>query len=105
MLGRNFRSTIGFLQSAQWWSASQAREYQLQQLRRICKLAFDRAPYYRARFQACGFDPDKLSHPEDLQRIPLITGTVLIYTMIFVMINFTIDVLYATIDPRIRFDK
>ncbi len=36
---------------------------------------------------------------------PLITGTVLIYTMIFVMINFTIDVLYATIDPRIRFDK
>jgi ABC-type dipeptide/oligopeptide/nickel transport system permease component len=36
---------------------------------------------------------------------PLITGTVLTYTLIFVIINFTIDVLYATIDPRIRFDK
>ena len=36
---------------------------------------------------------------------PLITGTVLTYTMIFVIINFTIDILYATIDPRIRFDK
>jgi peptide/nickel transport system permease protein len=36
---------------------------------------------------------------------PLITGTVLTYTFIFVLINFTIDILYATIDPRIRFDK
>jgi peptide/nickel transport system permease protein len=36
---------------------------------------------------------------------PLITGTVLTYTMAFVIINFTIDVLYAVIDPRIRFDK
>ena len=36
---------------------------------------------------------------------PLITGTVLTYTMIFVVINLVIDVLYAVIDPRIRFDK
>ncbi len=36
---------------------------------------------------------------------PLITGTVLTYTMLFVIINFTIDILYAFIDPRIRFDK
>jgi len=36
---------------------------------------------------------------------PLITGTVLIYTVAFVVINFTIDILYALIDPRIRFAK
>ena len=36
---------------------------------------------------------------------PLITGTVLTYTIAFVVINFTIDVLYALIDPRIRFAK
>ena len=36
---------------------------------------------------------------------PLITGTVLTYTIAFVLINFTIDILYAMIDPRIRFDK
>ena len=35
----------------------------------------------------------------------MITGTVLTYTMAFVIINFTIDILYAYIDPRIRFDK
>jgi peptide/nickel transport system permease protein len=36
---------------------------------------------------------------------PLITGTVIIYTVAFVTINFTIDILYALIDPRIRFGK
>jgi ABC-type dipeptide/oligopeptide/nickel transport system permease component len=36
---------------------------------------------------------------------PLITGTVLTYTIAFVAINFTIDILYALIDPRIRLGK
>jgi ABC-type dipeptide/oligopeptide/nickel transport system permease component len=36
---------------------------------------------------------------------PLITGTVLVYTIAFVAINFTIDILYAVIDPRIRFER
>ena len=36
---------------------------------------------------------------------PLITGTVLTYTIAFVAINFLIDILYGVIDPRIRFGK
>jgi peptide/nickel transport system permease protein len=36
---------------------------------------------------------------------PLITGTVLTYTIAFVVINLVVDLLYAAIDPRIRFDK
>jgi peptide/nickel transport system permease protein len=36
---------------------------------------------------------------------PLITGTVLTYTVAFVVINFAIDILYALVDPRIRFGK
>ena len=36
---------------------------------------------------------------------PLITGTVLTYTVAFVVINFAIDILYGWIDPRIRFGK
>lgn len=34
---------------------------------------------------------------------PLVTGLVLVYTAAFVAINFLIDVLYAVIDPRIRY--
>jgi ABC-type dipeptide/oligopeptide/nickel transport system permease component len=36
---------------------------------------------------------------------PLITGTVIIYTLAFVAINFTIDILYGFVDPRIRFGR
>jgi ABC-type dipeptide/oligopeptide/nickel transport system permease component len=36
---------------------------------------------------------------------PLITGTVIIYTLALVAINFMIDILYAAVDPRIRFEK
>jgi ABC-type dipeptide/oligopeptide/nickel transport system permease component len=36
---------------------------------------------------------------------PLITGTVLTYTVAFVAINFLIDILYGVIDPRIRFGR
>ena len=42
--------------------------------------------------------------PQDSRDYPLITGTVIVYTLAFVTINFTIDILYALIDPRIRFD-
>ena len=35
---------------------------------------------------------------------PLITGVVLAYTVLFVTVNFIIDISYGAIDPRIRFD-
>jgi peptide/nickel transport system permease protein len=35
---------------------------------------------------------------------PLVTGTVLTYTLAFVIINLVVDMLYAVADPRIRFD-
>lgn len=35
---------------------------------------------------------------------PLVTGTVLTYTIAFVIINLVVDMLYAVADPRIRFD-
>jgi peptide/nickel transport system permease protein len=33
---------------------------------------------------------------------PLVVGTILTYTMIFVIINFVIDLLYPLVDPRIK---
>jgi peptide/nickel transport system permease protein len=33
---------------------------------------------------------------------PLVIGTILTYTLIFVLINFVIDVIYPLVDPRIR---
>jgi peptide/nickel transport system permease protein len=35
---------------------------------------------------------------------PLLTGAVLIFTIIYLIMNFIADILYAVIDPRIRYD-
>ena len=34
---------------------------------------------------------------------PVVQGTVLFITMVFVLINLAVDVLYAYLDPRIRY--
>jgi peptide/nickel transport system permease protein len=34
---------------------------------------------------------------------PLVTGLVLLYAIIFVLINLAVDAVYAVIDPRIRY--
>ena len=33
---------------------------------------------------------------------PLVQGTILVVTFVFVLINFLVDLLYAWIDPRVR---
>jgi peptide/nickel transport system permease protein len=35
---------------------------------------------------------------------PTVTGTVLIFVLMYIVINFATDVIYAYVDPRIRFD-
>jgi phenylacetate-CoA ligase len=72
LLGRRFRSRLQFVEAAQWWSADEARAYQLAQLRRILTLAYDRTPYYRRTFTTHGFTPEDLRDVEDLQRLPMI---------------------------------
>lgn len=72
LLGTHFRRTQSFIEEAQWWSAERAREYQLEQLRRICTLAYERAPYYQSIWKGIGFDPCDLKSPEDIRGLPTI---------------------------------
>jgi peptide/nickel transport system permease protein len=37
--------------------------------------------------------------------VPIMTAYLVMAALIFVVINFTVDVLYATIDPRLRADR
>lgn len=71
-LGSRFRANRRFVDSAQWWSAEQSRAYQLTQLRRICRLAYEKTAYYRRVFDSVGFRPGDLTGPEDLSHLPTI---------------------------------
>ncbi|GIK16944.1 MAG: capsular polysaccharide biosynthesis protein CapK [Planctomycetota bacterium] len=77
ILGRRFRERHRFILSAQRWSADRVRAYQVEQLKRILTLAYERTSYYRRTFDEAGFDPHGLREPEDLRRLPTIDRTTL----------------------------
>lgn len=72
LLGARFREMQRFVADADRWSAEQAREYQLTQLRRIVTLAHEKCPYYQRTFRDVGFAPGDLKSLSDLSRLPFI---------------------------------
>lgn len=72
LLGKRFRETLRFVNEAQWWPAERAREYQLDQLRKICTLAYEKTAYYRRTFDAVGFQPGDLKSLSDIRALPTI---------------------------------
>lgn len=36
--------------------------------------------------------------------LPVVQGTVLVFTLIFILVNLAVDILYAAVDPRIQYD-
>lgn len=65
------------LEDSQWWSADQLRALQLQRLRALLTEAARHVPYYRDLFSGRGFDPGSLQSLSDLQRLPLLTKTLI----------------------------
>jgi len=55
------------------WPAPRLRRLQWRRLRRVVRWAFDSLPFYRTRWEAAGFHPDRLTHWTDLRRIPILT--------------------------------
>ncbi|MBN2560136.1 MAG: phenylacetate--CoA ligase family protein [Phycisphaerae bacterium] len=72
VLGGRFRRALQFVRRADRWSAEESRAYQLQQLRRMCELAYEQTPFYRRVFDEHGFDPHGMKRPEDLRALPTI---------------------------------
>jgi phenylacetate-CoA ligase len=55
------------------WPAERLREFQLESLQRLVRLAYDHAPFYRERFDARGITPGDIRSFEDFARLPSIT--------------------------------
>ena len=72
LLGSRYRKVAQFVREGQWWPAEKAREYQLERLRDICRLARDRTAFYRRLFESAAFDPDELTSLDQLRVLPTI---------------------------------
>lgn len=72
LLGADFRRWYRFACEADRWDAERIRAYQLERLRSIISLAFEKAPFYRDSFRSVGFEPGDLQSVEDMQDLPTI---------------------------------
>ncbi len=72
LLGSEFRRQKTFADKAQYWSTPQAMEFQLEQIKRICRLAYDGSEYYRNAFCEHNITPDDIRSLSDMSRLPVI---------------------------------
>ncbi len=71
-LGRRFREILNYCHTAETWTVDQVRDHQIECLRDLVTLAYDKSPFYRAHFDAAGVHPTELKTLEDLAAWPTI---------------------------------
>ena len=72
-LGKVFWDTYNFLQESQWWSKEQLEEYQMTELEKLLKHAYENVPYYRRVFDERGLKPKDIQDFGDLKKLPYLT--------------------------------
>ncbi len=77
LFGKRFTEQVAFVDKAQWWSSDEANAYQLGRVRRICRIASERSPYYQRVFKEAGFGPPDLKSTGALSQLPTIDRSVL----------------------------
>lgn len=72
-LGRTFWKTYHFLKESQWWSEEKLKVYQMEQLEKLLRHAYDHVPHYRKTFDERGLKPSDIQDLEDLCKLPFLT--------------------------------
>jgi len=90
LYGREFIRTNEFLEKSQHWSSEHHIEYQLDNLKKLLRHAYDNVPYYNELFRSVDFHPDDFNDLADMRRIPFLTKEI---------INGNLDRLVATNIP------
>ncbi|MDP2370226.1 phenylacetate--CoA ligase family protein [Rhodoferax sp.] len=65
------------MEEVQWWPAERLAAFQLQRLQALLQDVGQHVPYYRDIFTKIGFDPRSVQSTTDLQRLPLLTKTLI----------------------------
>lgn len=73
VLGRGFCRTRRFLHQSQFWSREEIERYQVDQLRRILTIAYEKTRHWREVFDQAGFHPADMKRTEDIRRLPTMT--------------------------------
>jgi phenylacetate-CoA ligase len=72
LFGKMFRDSSRHALEAQWWPAKRSKEYELERLRAILNLAYERTRFYRGLFDSVGFSPGDLRALAQMHQLPTI---------------------------------
>lgn len=86
----SLKEWLNFLKKSEHFSIEELEAYQLQQLQKLVKLAYQHSVYYKKRFDAVGFKPQDITSLNDLHKLPVISKEELIAntTAIHTNLNF-----------------
>lgn len=65
------------MEESQWWSPEKLEQYRLERLRSLLLKVQKNVPYYRDCFTSLDFSPQNVSSLADLNKLPLLTKTVI----------------------------
>ena len=68
-----FWDTYNFLKESQWWSKKKLEEYQMRELEKLLKHAYENVPCYRRIFDERGLKPKDIQNFDDLKKLPYLT--------------------------------
>jgi phenylacetate-CoA ligase len=69
----NTLKRLAILEKGQYLSADEIEKKQIQKLKILLNHCYQNVPFYKARFDGVGFNPQKFSALEDLKQIPYLT--------------------------------
>jgi len=69
---RDYRSWLRFLRESETWTLEQIAKYQLGELRRIVRHAYENSKGYRRLYDNAGITPDSLTALDDIRKFPFI---------------------------------
>jgi phenylacetate-CoA ligase len=68
----NYREWRQFLENSESWTPGEISEYQLKELKRIVRHAYENTRAYRALYESNGITPDSIREIEDIRKLPFV---------------------------------
>jgi phenylacetate-CoA ligase len=71
--GKTYRKQYKFLNGSQWWTKEEHEKYQIVQVNKLLKHAYENVPYYTRVFDERGIKPEDIKSLSDLKKLPYLT--------------------------------
>ena len=67
-----------FLAESQYWELDRIKEFQLDRLKELVKIAYNNTPYYKEKYDGFKIHPTDINRLEDIRKIPVLSKTELL---------------------------